>query len=400
NDRGLNLTPSEMLKGFVLSRITEPDRRNEINDIWKTQIQKLHEYGETSDQAFFQAWFRGKYAVSIRPGQAGSENKDFELIGSRFHNWFKDNHRSLFNLKSSNDFYGFFKNQFPFFVKWYIRTCESWNDMDDQIPHLHYIYNWGIADSLQDPLLLSSIKFEDDEETVKNKLDLVARFIETFTVRRAVNYKKFGQTTIKYTMFNLIKLIRNNDLAALGKNLTKAIDDMEHKWDGIQDFGLHGQNRKFVKHLLSRMSSYLDNLVGKTNNYVSYQHPKGRQFEIEHLWADKFDYFKDEFDQESDFQDWRDSIGALVLLPNGTNQSFSSDKYKDKLKHYLKENTYAQTLHPVFYEKNPNFLKAPKIDELKFKAHPEFKKADLEERQELVQRICEQLWSTDYFNQE
>ena len=85
-------------------------------------------------------------------------------------------------------------------------------------------------------------------------------------------------------------------------------------------------------------------------------------------------------------------------MPNGTNQSFSSDKYEDKIDHYLKENTYAQTLHSRFYEKNPNFLKSELIEELNFKAHLEFKKQDVEDRKKLVQRICEQLWSTDYFN--
>ena len=46
------------------------------------------------------------------------------------------------------------------------------------------------------------------------------------------------------------------------------------------------------------------------------------------------DEHKDEFEQELDFKDWRNSIGAMILLPNGTNQSFSSDKYEDKIKHY------------------------------------------------------------------
>ena len=397
NDRGLNLTPSEMLKGFVLSKITDANKRTEINDIWKDQIQRLHEYGDTADQSFFQAWFRGKYAKSIRPGQAGSEDKDFELIGSRFHNWFKDNHRSLFKLKNSDDFYSFFKNQFPFFIKWYIQILEARNNFNHKIPHLHYVNFWGIAESLQHPLLMASIMFEDDESTIKRKMDYTARFIETFTVRRAVNYKKFGQTTIKYTMFNLIKLIRDNDIEKLAENLTNEVNDIEQTWEGVLEFGLHGQNRKFIKHLLSRISSYVDNLVGKDTNYVTYQHPKGRQFEIEHIWGNKFEDHKDEIDQESEFHEWRDSIGALLLLPNGTNQSFKSDKYKDKLDHYIKENTYTQTLHSAYYEKNPNFLKSPKIMDLKFKAHPDFKTADIEDRQELVKRICEQLWSTDYF---
>lgn len=397
NDRGLNLTATEMLKGYVLSKITDKKQRTEINDLWKTQIQKLHEYEENADQSFFQAWFRGKYAVTIRPGKVGSENQDFELIGSRFHNWFKDNHKQLFGLSTSDDFYNFFKVQFPFFVKWYLKIWDSMIQYDKTIPHLNYIQHYGIALSLQEPLLLSSINFSDNEDEIKTKIDRTARFIETFTVRRSVNYRKFGQTAIKYTMFNVIKLIRNNNIETLNKNLSAETKQIDATWDGVWEFGLHGMNRKFVKHLLSRITSYIDNLVGKDTNYTTYHHPTGKQYEIEHIWANKFEEHTDEFDQKNDFQEWRNSIGALILLPHGTNQSFNSDKYEDKLEHYIKENTYAQTLHTNYYEKNPNFLNSNIVRKLQFKAHPQFKKQDISDRQKLVQRICEELWSTDYY---
>lgn len=400
NDRGLNLTATEMLKGYVLSKINDKKQRTEINDLWKTQIQKLHEYEENADQSFFQAWFRGKYAVTIRPGKAGSENQDFELIGSRFHNWFKDNHKPLFELSTSDDFYNFFKVQFPFFVKWYLKIWDSMIQYDKTIPHLNYIQYYGIALSLQEPLLLSSINFSDSEDEIKTKIDRTARFIETFTVRRSVNYRKFGQTAIKYTMFNVIKLIRNNNLETLNKNLSAETKQIDATWDGVWEFGLHGMNRKFVKHLLSRITSYIDNLVGKDTNYTTYHHPTGKQYEIEHIWANKFEEHIDEFEQKNDFQEWRNSIGALILLPHGTNQSFNSDKYEDKLEHYIKENTYAQTLHSNYYEKNPNFLNSDTVRKLQFKAHPQFKKQDISDRQKLVQRICEELWSTEYYKNE
>jgi uncharacterized protein with ParB-like and HNH nuclease domain len=397
NDRGLNLTPTEMLKGYILSKITDKDKRLEINDIWKKEIQKLHEYGETTDQNFFQSFFRGKYAKTIRQGKAGAEDQDFELIGSRFHNWFKDNHKDLFSLSASEDFYYFFKNIFPFYVKIYTLIKEALNDFNKDIPHLNYIAYWGIAESLQDPLLLASININDSELFIKQKLDFVARFIETFTVRRSINFRKFGQSSIKYTMFTIIKNIRNNEISELSKNLIIEIDKLPEKWDEIQNFYLHGMNGNFVKHLLSRISSYIDNLIGKDTTYVNYHHPNGRQFEIEHIWADKFHEHRDEFDQENDFFEWRNSIGALLLLPNGTNQSFSSDIYEDKLEHYLKENTYVQSLHQAFYKKNPNFLKSPIIMKLGFEPHQHFKKNDISARKKLLQRICEELWNIEYF---
>ena len=397
NDRGLNLTPTEMLKGYVLSKITNVAQRTEINELWKKEIKKLHEYGENADQGFFQSWFRGKYAKSIRPGRAGSENQDFENIGSRFHNWFKDNHKSIFKLKTSDDFYHFFKEQFPFFVKTYTSLWNWQVEYNAEVPHLHYINQWGIAVSLQDPLLLSSINYGDDDATVKRKLDFVARFIETFTVRRAINNKKFGQTAIKYTMFNIIRKIRNSDLIRLGEILIEETDGIEQKWGEVPSFRMHTQNKKFVKHLLSRISSYVDTIVGKDVNYVAYKHPKGRQFEIEHIWSDKFIEHRDEFEQELEFQFWRNNIGGLILLPNGTNQSFNSDKYEFKMKHYLRENTFAQTLCEEYYQKNPNFLKSSAAQALKFKPHNEFKKNDIEERANLVMRICKEIWTTEYY---
>jgi len=275
------------------------------------------------------------------------------------------------------------------------------NNKYNEIPHLNYIYYWGIAESLQEPLLLSSINVDDTEKIIKTKLDYVSRFIETYTVRRSINYKKFGQTAIRYTMFNIIKQIRNNEIKVLSSNLKQQIAEITEKWDGILKFGLHGMNRKFVKHLLARISSYVDNisegLDGDKTSYATYHHPKGRQYEIEHIWANKFLEHKDEFDQENIFQTWRNMIGALLLLPQGTNQSFNSDKYEDKLEHYIKENSYAKSLHPLFYEKNPNFVKSDSVKTIGFKPHTSFKKEDIVERQKLVKNICEHLWSSDYY---
>lgn len=399
NDRGLNLTPVEMLKGYILSKITDKKQRTEINDLWKEQMQLLHEFGETFDIEFFQAWFRGKYALTIRPGKINSENQDFELIGPRFHNWFKDNHKTLFKLSSSADFYQFFKSELPFFVKWYLKIYENQWTFNVKTPHLRYMRSWSIAESLSDPMFLASIKIGDDDRDINNKLDGVARFIETFTVRRGVNSRKFSQGAIKYTMFNVIKQIRDNNLDQLKANLKLEILGFTENWDGIFNLSLHQQNKQFIKHLLARITSYLDSLAGRPANYDSYYYSAGKPFEIEHIWADKFERHRDEFDQLNDFKWWRNYIGALLLLPSGTNQSFSSDDYKLKLKHYLKENILAQSLHPDFYEKNPNFLKNETIKGFGFLPHENFNQNDIEQRVKVLKNICESLWGTSYFDE-
>ncbi|EEW1430003.1 DUF262 domain-containing protein, partial [Escherichia coli] len=91
NDRGLNLTPSEMLKGFLLSRFHQGDKRQKANELWKKAMMDLKNYDKDEDQRFFQSWLRAQYADTIRPGKAGSKNEDFEKIGTRFHSWVRDN---------------------------------------------------------------------------------------------------------------------------------------------------------------------------------------------------------------------------------------------------------------------------------------------------------------------
>lgn len=78
NDRGLNLTPTEMLKGYILSRVKDPQKRSNLNEFWRSIIYELHQYGNDVDITFFQKCLRAKYAETIRDSRAGSANEDFE----------------------------------------------------------------------------------------------------------------------------------------------------------------------------------------------------------------------------------------------------------------------------------------------------------------------------------
>jgi uncharacterized protein with ParB-like and HNH nuclease domain len=89
NDRGLNLTPTEMLKGYLLSKIPN-EKKPSLNNLWRKKIGELHEYDKYEDLEFFKAWLRAKYADTIRPGRKGAMNEDFEKIGTSFHSWVKD----------------------------------------------------------------------------------------------------------------------------------------------------------------------------------------------------------------------------------------------------------------------------------------------------------------------
>ncbi len=60
----------------------------------------------------------------------------------------------------------------------------------------------------------------------------------------------------------------------------------------------------------------------------------------------------------------------------------------------------ARSLHEQAYDHNPGFLSFVKESGLPFHAHKEFKKADLDARQALYQRLAEIIWNPDRLAQE
>ncbi|NVJ92614.1 MAG: DUF262 domain-containing protein [Methylocystaceae bacterium] len=398
NDRGLNLTSSEMLKGFMLSRFDDFDKRQKANTLWKNSMMLLHQYDKDEDQRFFQAWLRGQYADSIRPGKAGSKNEDFEKIGTRFHSWVRDNLVKVgLNTHEGKEFETFIEKDFQFYLKAYLKILDAEENLTQELEHVYYIKRWGVAPTLSYPLMLASLKLNDSDETIYKKINLVARYIETFVVRRSINFRQFSASSIRYTMYSLVKEIRRKEIDELSIILSKKLNEMTEKLDGLIDFRLHGQNYRFVKFLLSRMTAYVENLAGIGTSFKTYYEPDtGKPFEVEHIWADKFSRHKDEFENEADFIYYRNYIGGLVLLPRGTNQSYGALPYSDKLKHYVKENLLVKSLCELSYENNPNFLKLKTQNNLDFQAHTDFKKSDLNKRQELYQTICEHIWNGNF----
>lgn len=396
NDRGLNLTSTEMLKGYLLSRFSEPKDRENANKFWKEAIQSLHKESKEEDQTFFQAWLRGQYADTIRQGKAGSSNEDFEKIGTRFHSWFRDNlTRMGLNADSSDDFRTLVHQEVKYFLRAYLDILDAQKEEKLGWEHVFYHSKWGIADSLSFPLMLAPLKSTDSSDVTRQKINEVARFMETFAVRRSVNFKNFGASSIRYTMYTLVKELRGKDIESLRTILQNKLNEMEQTWDGVAEFAMHGMNRQFVKFLLSRITGFIERRSGSpTSNFSTYfvTVPGAKPYEVEHIWADKFDEHRDEFEQQHEFENYRNRIGDLVLLPQGTNQAYGAMSYTEKVEHYLKENLLVKSLHPTAYERNPNFLTMGQSLGFKFKPHKMFRKADIDERQALIQSICEVIW--------
>jgi len=202
-----------------------------------------------------------------------------------------------------------------------------------------------------------------------------------------------------YTMFNLLKEIRDLNLQNLIEKLKKQLYEMEETLEAIRVFGLHGMNKRQVRYLLARMTSFVERETGVDNNFPAYinrsEQKRAKRFEVEHIWADKLSYHKDEFKgkSEEDFQRQRNQFGGLILLPRGINQSFGSLPYEKKLPHYIKENVLAKSLSRDCYRRNPNFTNFVAQSGLPFQAHDQFKIEDMAQRQELYVKLAEIIWN-------
>lgn len=394
NDRGLNLTSSEMLKGYVLSRFPDPTDRAKANSFWRDAIQKLHQHSKDEDQQFFQAWLRSQYADTIRQGRAGSSNEDFEKIGTRFHSWFRDNLEKVGLADSADDFRIFVHQDMDFYVRAYLDIVNARKEERAGWEQVFYTSICGIAPSLAFPLMLAPLQPGDNPEEIQEKIKIVASFNETFVIKRSINFRTCSASSLRYTMYTLVKEIRGKSVDELKGILRDKLDKMEESWEGLDDFRMHGMNKWFAHYLLARVTGFVEQQAGMKTNFSTYyvRKPGTKPFEVEHIWADKFEEHRDEFDQRHDFDNYRNRIGDLVLLPQGTNQSFGAKPFSEKVDHYIRENLWAQSIHPRAYENNPNFTNMAQSFGLNFKPYQNFTKTDIDERQQLVKDICERIW--------
>src|SRR5690606_33665853 len=113
NDRGLSLTPTDMLKGYLLANITDNDQRNAASQAWRKRISALQQIGKEEDADAIKAWLRSQHAKTIRERKRGAQPRDFDLIGTEFHRWVKE-HNDVLCLEKSASFGRFIQEDFAF----------------------------------------------------------------------------------------------------------------------------------------------------------------------------------------------------------------------------------------------------------------------------------------------
>lgn len=404
NDRGLSLTPAEMLKGYLLASITDNTSRAKAKDVWKRQTLELREFGKDEDADCIKVWLRSQYADKIRERKAGAQPEDFDKLGTEFHRWMRENSDRL-GLVTGADFTVFITEHFQFYARAYAKARHAAENYTDGLTSI--FFNAQNSFTLQYPLMLSPLRLTDDEETVHRKICLVATFIDIMLARRIWNFRAISHSTMQYGVFRIMKDIRGMEFEELRADLARRLSPGETERDDYIDFRpekafqLHGTNGPQVHRLLARLTDFLEVRSGEASRYLEYANRSARRggYQIEHIWANHPERHRDEFDHDTDFITYRDRVGGLVLLPAGENASYSDMTYAEKVKHYAKQNLLACSLHPIAYENKPGFQRFRETAGLPFEAKRDFRRADLDQRQELYNALADLCWSSDRLNE-
>jgi hypothetical protein len=393
NDRGLSLTPTDMLKGYLLTNITDSARRNEASHVWRRHVAALQELGKEEDADAIKAWLRSQYAQTIRERKGGAQPRDFDLIGTEFHRWVGDHEEEL-GLAGSAAFARFIQEDFAFYTHWYERIRNAAETLTDGLEAIHFNAQNNLT--LQYPLLLAPLRRGESEKEILRKLRIVSSYLDILITRRIWNWRAIDYSTIQYAMFLTMRDIRSKPAPDLAAVLIERLAAEEETFASNDRFRLHGTNGKQIHRLLARITDYLETRSGRASRYHEYILRRGKNgYEVEHIWADHAEWHRDEFQQPADFSEYRNRIGGLLLLPKSFNASYGDLNYERKLQHYHGQNLLAQSLHPKAYEHDPGFRGFREESGLPFKAHTEFKKADFDDRQRLYQKLAELIWNPE-----
>ena len=202
NDRGLSLTPADMLKGYLLANITDTDRRTRVNRVWKERMQALTEIGKDEDADGIKSWLRSQHAESIRERKRGATPQDFDLIGTEFHRWVRD-HEERLSLTASTEFGRFIERDFVFYARWYERLRLAAKELTPGLECVHFNAHHNFT--LQYPVLLAPLRVEDDEAAVIRKLRVVSTYLDIIIHRRIWNFRSIDYSTMQYAMFRVMK---------------------------------------------------------------------------------------------------------------------------------------------------------------------------------------------------
>lgn len=392
NDRGLKLTPADMLKGYLLANIDDGTPRGKANELWRSWMRRLDDLGESLSSDFLKTWLRSQYSTKIRERKKDAKPQNWDRIGTEFHRWLREDSKRI-GLTSSDAFSTFITRDLDFYARQYERITRAEVTFDPASPLRFIRLNADHRFTLQDQMLLAPLCIDDDAASIDTKLEIVGRFIDVLLAWRIWNFRATDYSTMQYGMTALMFRIRGLSPADLARDLYRYLVSEGETFDSNDALYVHQQNRGQLHKILARLTDHITTQSGQASNYVELTGGTGVKYEVEHIWANHPERHTDEFAHEADFARHRNRIGDLLLLPKQHNGSYNDDTYEQKRPRYFSQNLLAASLDPQAYEKNPGFVRFVRSSGLAFRPHDAFTATSVDERGDLYRSIAKRVWN-------
>lgn len=398
NDRGLSLNSAEMLKAYILNEVSE-DEKAEVNAKWQELVGKIKATSSsdqsgvvnTADVEFISLWLRGNYAKSLREGKKDSEDKDYELLGEKFHEWVRQNCKKQMGLTSSKDYKEFVIKEMNQMVDLYLRIIKYSKALTAGFESVFYNANRDL--NYQTLLMIAAVDKNDEPAIVDEKIRLIAMFVDIFASNRILNYKKANFNTNKAFLFKVLVNIRNKSTKEIAIVLTKALQDAHVGWDKFEDLNYENQFfKRYALHFLGRFASYINVQMGNPSEFDVYVNRNTKNpFDIEHILPDMYSDYADFFEDEKEFNAFRHNIGNLIILTKDKNRSYQDMPYSQKVQKYLGDNVVlAKAMNHLFHENNPLFI--PLANKWGIRPYAQMDKVSIRERVHAYLNISKEIW--------
>lgn len=399
NDRGLSLNSAEMLKAYILNEIRDNDDKAEVNATWQRIVGKIKEEAgsdqsgivNTADVEFISVWLRGNYARTLRENKKDSEDKDYELLGEKFYEWVRKNAKTCMGLNKSSDYKDLILKEMVQIANVYSRVKKYSQTYTTGYEYVFYNANRDL--NYQTLLIISAIDKNDPVQIVDQKIKLVSRFVDIFASNKILNYKKANFNTNKSTLFKVLVNIRNQSIKDIAIILTKALRSSYIGWDNFDRLNYENQFfKRYALHFLARFASFINESMGNPSDFDKYVNRKVKNpYDVEHILPNKYQDYKEQFENEEEFNTERQKIGDLIILTKDRNRSYQNMTYTKKVKMYARDNILAQAMNEITYKNNPLFV--PIAGKYGIKPYDKITKAVIHERAEAYVMLAKEIWN-------
>ncbi|GAB3862431.1 DUF262 domain-containing protein [Micromonospora andamanensis] len=383
NDRGVQLGPADLLKSFLLRRAKNHDNLPRLGEAWSRMLTVLGTSDSQAATRFFQALLVGRYADDL------DEASD---IAVSFHGWVQDNATLRMGLRYAPDFARFTEHDLVLLAERFNTLNAAAQVLETGLEPVFYNARNELD---QMPFLLAPLHPADTVAQFRDKARLVANFLDLVFVRMVVNNKFRKPDNLYRDLFPVMAALRQaRDIDDVSKLLGRRVAELDIEFSAVRLFGLRPDNLSQVRYLLARLTAFVEIECGKPNETDRYL-SKAEPFEVEHIWANKFERYQAEVRTEANFRSHRNRLGALLLLRKSHNASYQDAPFEQKVEWYRGQNHLAASLHPVTYQRNKPFtdgvIKKHRLEKL-LHGVTRFDQAAIELRQRLYERLCELIW--------